>query len=80
MDKVFYLIIFNYLFKVYCMDCKLVIDPNAEFRQKDLFAQKDSSQEDELEVRAQKANLNYIRLDGNIGCLGLFFLYSKFNL
>lgn len=52
------------------MDCKLMIDENAEFRQKELFALKDSSQEDELEVRAQKANLNYIRLDGNIGCLG----------
>jgi len=56
------------------MDCKLVIDPNAEYRQKALFEQKDTSQEDELEVRAQKSNLNYIRLDGNIGCMGLFFM------
>ncbi|KAL3119555.1 hypothetical protein niasHT_010141 [Heterodera trifolii] len=54
---------------VVCMDCKFVVDPNAEFRQKELFKLKDSSQEDELEVRAQKANLNYIRLDGNIGCM-----------
>uniref|UniRef100_A0A183C5W1 Succinate--CoA ligase [ADP-forming] subunit beta, mitochondrial n=1 Tax=Globodera pallida TaxID=36090 RepID=A0A183C5W1_GLOPA len=54
---------------VVCMDCKFVIDPNAEFRQKELFKLKDSSQEDELEVRAQEANLNYIRLDGNIGCM-----------
>jgi succinyl-CoA synthetase beta subunit len=52
------------------MDCKLVIDQNADFRQKELFALKDASQEDPLEVRAQKANLNYIRLDGNIGCMG----------
>lgn len=54
---------------VYCMDCKLVIDSNASFRQKDLFAMKDSSQEDGLEARAAKASLNYIRLDGNIGCM-----------
>jgi succinyl-CoA synthetase beta subunit len=52
------------------MDCKLVIDQNADFRQKELFSLKDASQEDPLEVRAQKANLNYIRLDGNIGCMG----------
>uniref|UniRef100_A0A915D997 Succinate-CoA ligase subunit beta n=1 Tax=Ditylenchus dipsaci TaxID=166011 RepID=A0A915D997_9BILA len=54
---------------VYCMDCKVVIDENSEFRQKDLFALKDIDQEDELEMRATNANLNYIRLDGNIGCM-----------
>ncbi|VDK46308.1 unnamed protein product [Cylicostephanus goldi] len=54
---------------VYCMDCKLLLDSNAEFRQKDLFAMKDTKQEDPLEIRAAAANLNYIRLDGNIGCL-----------
>uniref|UniRef100_A0A914YUQ3 Succinate--CoA ligase [ADP-forming] subunit beta, mitochondrial n=1 Tax=Panagrolaimus superbus TaxID=310955 RepID=A0A914YUQ3_9BILA len=54
---------------VYCMDCKILIDTNAEFRQKELFDLKDTKQEDELEVRAAAANLNYIRLDGNIGCL-----------
>jgi len=54
---------------VYCMDCKVVIDSNAEFRQKEIFSLKDQKQEDALEVRAEKANLNYIRLDGNIGCL-----------
>jgi succinyl-CoA synthetase beta subunit len=59
------------------MDCKLVIDANADFRQKALFALKDSSQEDVLEVRAQKANLNYIRLDGSIGCMGGCFLGQK---
>jgi len=46
-----------------------LLDSNAEFRQKELFALHDTRQEDELEVRAAKANLNYIRLDGNIGCL-----------
>uniref|UniRef100_A0A915D9Q2 ATP-grasp domain-containing protein n=1 Tax=Ditylenchus dipsaci TaxID=166011 RepID=A0A915D9Q2_9BILA len=54
---------------VYCMDCKLVLDSNAEFRQKELFSLKDDKQEDELEIRAANANLNYIRLDGNIGCM-----------
>lgn len=54
---------------VYCMDCKILIDTNAEYRQKELFDLKDTKQEDELEIRAAKANLNYIRLDGNIGCL-----------
>jgi len=54
---------------VYCMDCKFVLDSNADFRQKDIFALKDTKQEDELELRAAKANLNYIRLDGNIGCM-----------
>jgi len=54
---------------VYCMDCKLVLDANAEFRQKELFSLKDNRQEDELEIRAANANLNYIRLDGNIGCM-----------
>ncbi len=55
---------------VYCMDCKVVLDQNAEYRQKELFALKDTHQVDELELRAEKANLNYIRLDGNIGCMG----------
>ncbi|KAK0404735.1 hypothetical protein QR680_017601 [Steinernema hermaphroditum] len=54
---------------VYCMDCKVLLDTNAEYRQKELFSLKDSKQEDELEIRAAKANLNYIRLDGNIGCM-----------
>uniref|UniRef100_A0AC35TQN7 Succinate--CoA ligase [ADP-forming] subunit beta, mitochondrial n=1 Tax=Rhabditophanes sp. KR3021 TaxID=114890 RepID=A0AC35TQN7_9BILA len=54
---------------VLCMDCKFVLDENTEFRHKDLFALKDDTQVDELELRASKSNLNYIRLDGNIGCL-----------
>ncbi|VDO61016.1 unnamed protein product [Haemonchus placei] len=54
---------------VYCMDCKLLLDTNAQFRQKELFRLKDSKQEDPLEIRAAAASLNYIRLDGNIGCM-----------
>ncbi|CAB3399957.1 unnamed protein product [Caenorhabditis bovis] len=55
--------------EVFCMDCKLLLDSNAEFRQEKIFALKDSKQEDPLEIRAAAANLNYIRLDGNIGCM-----------
>jgi succinyl-CoA synthetase beta subunit len=44
-------------------------DDNAEFRQKDLFAHRDLSQEDAKEVEASKFDLNYIALDGSIGCL-----------
>lgn len=44
-------------------------DDNAEFRQKDLFAKRDLSQEDKKEVEASKFDLNYIALDGSIGCL-----------
>lgn len=49
----------------------MVIDDNASYRQQALFALQDRSQEDEREVRAQKANLNYIRLVGDIGCMGM---------
>lgn len=51
------------------MDCKCRFDDNAEFRQKDLFALRDWSQEDSKEVDAAKFDLNYIALDGNIGCM-----------
>lgn len=51
------------------MDAKLGFDDNAEFRQKDVFALRDISQEEPSEVEAQKANLNFIKLDGSIGCL-----------
>lgn len=44
-------------------------DDNAEFRQKDLFAKRDFSQEDQKEVAAAKFDLNYIALDGSIGCM-----------
>jgi len=55
--------------KIYCLDAKLRFDDNADFRQKELFAQRDWSQEDEREVQAAQHNLNYIALDGDIGCL-----------
>ena len=51
------------------MDAKFGFDDNADFRQKDIFELRDRSQEDPAEVEAQAANLNYIKLDGNVGCL-----------
>ncbi|EKM60854.1 uncharacterized protein PHACADRAFT_247047 [Phanerochaete carnosa HHB-10118-sp] len=54
---------------VLCMDAKFGFDDNAEFRQKDVFALRDITQEEPSEVEAQKANLNFIKLDGSIGCL-----------
>jgi len=54
---------------VLCIDTKLNFDDNAEFRHPELFALRDESQMDPREVTASKENLNYIGLDGNIGCL-----------
>jgi len=55
--------------KVYCVDAKLNFDDNASFRQKDVFNMRDSSMEDPREVAAHEVGLNYVGLDGNIGCL-----------
>jgi succinyl-CoA synthetase beta subunit len=55
--------------KLLAIDAKFTIDDNAGFRHADLAAMVDESQERPLDVRAQKASLNYIALDGNIGCL-----------
>ncbi|KAI9351339.1 ATP-grasp domain-containing protein [Obelidium mucronatum] len=54
---------------VVCMDAKFGFDDNAEFRQKDVYALRDVTQEDAREVAAAQWNLNYIGLDGTIGCL-----------
>uniref|UniRef100_A0A2M4CTG6 Succinate--CoA ligase [ADP-forming] subunit beta, mitochondrial n=1 Tax=Anopheles darlingi TaxID=43151 RepID=A0A2M4CTG6_ANODA len=53
----------------FALDAKMRFDDNAEFRQKDLFSLRDLSQEDKKEVEASKFDLNYIALDGSIGCL-----------
>eukprot|EP00957_Ditylum_brightwellii_P105085 8009379-Ditylum_brightwellii.AAC.1 len=50
-------------------DAKIGFDDNASFRQKDVFEQRDLTQEDPREVAAGKWDLNYIGLDGNIGCM-----------
>lgn len=52
-----------------CLDAKLTIDDNAMYRQSELREMRDPSQEDELENIAQKWEINYIKLDGNIGCM-----------
>jgi len=53
----------------YCLDAKIRFDDNAEFRQKSVFDQRDRTQEDPSEVEAAEYNLNYIALDGDIGCM-----------
>mmetsp|Transcript_41450 Transcript_41450/g.99302 ORF Transcript_41450/g.99302 Transcript_41450/m.99302 type:complete len:346 (+) Transcript_41450:650-1687(+) len=50
-------------------DAKVNFDSNAEYRQKEIFAKRDYTQEDSREVDASKHELNYIGLDGNIGCM-----------
>ena len=52
-----------------CLDGKINIDDNALYRQKDLLAMRDITQEDERENRAKEWELNYISLDGDIGCM-----------
>ncbi len=52
-----------------CLDGKINIDDNALYRQSELRAMRDTSQEDERENRARDWELNYIALDGNIGCM-----------
>ena len=54
------------------MDAKINFDDNAVYRQKDIHELRDWTQEDPREVEASKYNLNYIGLDGDIGCLGMF--------
>ncbi|GAB1215000.1 Succinate--CoA ligase [ADP-forming] subunit beta, mitochondrial [Aspergillus terreus] len=55
--------------KVMAMDAKLGFDDNAEFRQKEVFSWRDTTQEDADEVKAAEHGLNFIKLDGDIGCL-----------
>ena len=55
--------------KLLAIDAKFNFDDNALFRHNDVVAMEDETQEKPLDVRAKKANLNYIALDGNIGCL-----------
>jgi len=51
------------------MDAKFGFDDNADFRQKDIFKLRDTTQEDAQEVEAAEYGLNFIKLDGDIGCL-----------
>ena len=54
---------------LHCLDAKLAVDGNALYRQKRLEAMRDHSQEDERENQASEYNLNYVALEGNIGCM-----------
>lgn len=55
--------------QIFCVDAKLNFDDNALYRQKEIFAMRDTSIEDPRDVAAEAAGLNYIGLDGSIGCM-----------
>jgi succinyl-CoA synthetase beta subunit len=55
--------------RLFALDAKVNFDDNAVFRHKDLRELRDISEEDPLEVEASKYGLNYIKLDGNVGCM-----------
>ncbi len=55
--------------QVFAVDAKMNLDDNALFRHKELLALDDPSEEDPLDLLAKRYNLNYIRLDGNIGAM-----------
>jgi len=55
--------------RVLAVDCKLVIDDNSIFRHPEIAEMRDINEEDPVEVEAGKYNLNYVRLDGNVGCM-----------
>ena len=55
--------------RVLAVDCKVVLDDNALFRHPDLAEMRDLSEEDPVEVEAGKYNLNFVKLDGNVGCM-----------
>ena len=55
--------------KVYALDAKINLDDNALHRHKDLMELRDQNEEDPLEVEASRYELNYIKLDGTVGCM-----------
>ena len=55
--------------RVLAVDCKLVLDDNALYRHNDLAGMRDISEEDPVEVEAGNHNLNFVKLDGNVGCM-----------
>jgi len=59
----------HYDSKVYCVDAKLGFDDFAQFRNKELFTWKDPTMEDPREVKAEEVGLNYVGLDGYVGCM-----------
>jgi succinyl-CoA synthetase beta subunit len=55
--------------QVLALDAKMNFDDNALFRHPDILAMRDLDEEEPLEIEASKYNLNYIKLDGNVGCM-----------
>jgi len=55
--------------RIIAVDCKVSLDENALFRHKDLAALRDTDEEDPTEVEAKSYGLNYVNLDGNVGCM-----------
>jgi len=55
--------------RILAVDCKLVLDDNALFRHPELASMRDINEEDPVDVEAGKHNLNFVKLDGNVGCM-----------
>ncbi len=55
--------------KITALDCKMSFDDNAMYRHADLKEMRDLDEEEPLEIEASKYDLNYIKLDGNVGCM-----------
>ncbi|MFZ4543230.1 MAG: ADP-forming succinate--CoA ligase subunit beta [Saprospiraceae bacterium] len=55
--------------RVVAVDCKVTLDENGLYRQPALEAQRDNDEEDATEVEARNFDLNYVKLDGNVGCM-----------
>ena len=55
--------------QVLALDAKMNFDDNALYRHPEVVAMRDLDEEDPLEIEASKSNLNYIKLDGNVGCM-----------
>lgn len=55
--------------RVYAADAKVSIDNNSLFRHKDIATMRDLNEEDPIEVEASRFDLNYVKLDGNVGCM-----------
>jgi len=55
--------------KIIAVDAKVTLDENALFRHPDYAAMRDKTEEDPTEVEASESNLNYVKLDGNVGCM-----------
>jgi succinyl-CoA synthetase beta subunit len=55
--------------KIVAVDCKMNLDDNALMRHPDLAAMRDLNEEDPTEIEAGKYNLNFVKLDGNVGCM-----------